>query len=199
MTSGSVCAASGDSADTPRANILIIQSLIDRASRDVIERAKVLPGTPVLLRVQPASDRWIIEQALSSALLRAGCTVKTDSGTAGENSLAVGVQPLGISVGYGAAFRDGLFGTRRTPRTVNCVLAFVVTERNTGTIRLSRTVTETSSDTVEVGQIGQLEDPASRTTQGVRPDDPLLDRIAEPLVIIGATGVIIYLFFHIRS
>ena len=188
-----------DSTSAPRTNGLVIQNLIERSARRIIDEANLSRGTQLILKVQPAEDRWIVEQAVSSALLAAGCVVRTDTAQAAEIPFAVGVKPAGISIMYGEAFRSGLFTARRSERTVSCVLAFEVTEPITGNIRLSKTVTETMHDTVETGQIPRLEDPASRSTQGVMPDEPLLDRIAEPLVIIGASGVIIYLFFHIRS
>lgn len=192
-------AGGGDSALATRSNALVIHSLIAGATRRVIDETGLKSGTPLLLRIQPSEDRPVIEQAVSSALLEAGCTVRADSQAADENSLAIDVRPLGIGVSYGEAFREGLFGTRRTARKVSCDLAFEVTECSTKTIRLSRTLTAAMTDTVDVAEIQHLENPASRSTHGTMPDDSLLDRVAEPLVIIGAAGVIIYLFFHIRS
>src|ERR1043166_2546268 len=56
-----------------------------------------------------------------------------------------------------------------------------------------------SADTVAVDEVQGLELAAAKTTHGELPSESFLDRVLEPVVIIGATGVSIYLFFHVRS
>ena len=68
-----------------------------------------------------------------------------------------------------------------------------------GEILSSKSISEEISDTVSVDDISTVEDPNINITHAELPTEPFIDKFVEPFVIIGATGVAVYLFFHVRS
>ncbi len=101
-------------------------------------------------------------------------------------------------VRYGASFHDGLFGRTLAPRTVS--FAFRYTYLDTaGGVLSAGTLRPSKIDTVAVHNLGRLESGSAQFLHGDPPDDTFLDALAEPLVVIAATAVVVYLFFTIRS
>ena len=188
-----------DTLQIPQTNIVILQSLFGKAAQKVLDEVTIGKDTIIDLTVQTSDDRWIVQQAISSTLLDAGYRVQTESPLSEDTTVRFDVKPIEIRVAYDGILRSGLFGTKRTIRTLSCSLAFLITETQTHNVRLSKTLSVENTDTVDVDLIPHLEDQSVKSTQGKIPDESFIDRIAEPLVIIGAAGTIIYLFFHIRS
>ena len=96
-------------------------------------------------------------------------------------------------------FRKGLFGKKYVNRSVKVSMQAQVIESETGNVLLSRHFTDEFHDTVVVDNVNLLEDENIPMTRAKLPDESLIDRFIEPIVIIGATGVAVFLFFHIRS
>ena len=96
-------------------------------------------------------------------------------------------------------YREGMFGAKKVKRTVTAEMAYQTIDADTREMRANGTLTKSKSDTVFVDMVPDLETANVQSTHAVLPDDSVLDRIFEPVVIVGAAGVAIYLFFHIRS
>ena len=55
------------------------------------------------------------------------------------------------------------------------------------------------TDTIAVAEIHDLERGTERLSPGVPPEPSWLEKFLEPVIIGGAAGVAVYLFFTIRS
>ena len=103
------------------------------------------------------------------------------------------------NVHYDSMFREGIFGEKKLKRTISVKLSIQATNNKTDEVLLSKSLNEHLSDTVASDDIPKYELASSKSTQGEIPAENMLDRFIEPFVIIGATGVAVFLFFHLRT
>ena len=68
-----------------------------------------------------------------------------------------------------------------------------------GVITLNREFREELHDTIRVSAIPSLEDPGVPLTQGALPPEGFFSSLVEPLVMLGAVAVAVYLLFTVRS
>jgi len=59
--------------------------------------------------------------------------------------------------------------------------------------------TASFTDTVAVSDVGDIEQASIPVTRGVLPAEDFFSGIAEPLVVVGAIAVAIFLLFTVRS
>jgi hypothetical protein len=104
-------------------------------------------------------------------------------------------QPL---VAYHDRFGDGLFEKAKTQREIKFSIRAVFQD-SVGMLRWSGTVQRNYCDTVAIADVERLEQTTSHLARGIVPERTLLERFIEPAIVIGASGVAIYLFFTIRS
>ncbi|TAK62760.1 MAG: hypothetical protein EPO24_04695 [Bacteroidetes bacterium] len=171
-----------------------IMSLVD----STIKVSSVHAGASLVTTVSFSEEQPLIEQALVSSLSRNGMVVHSDSLKANPE-FSFKVTGAELNVTYSETFRETFFGETKTRRTVSVTLPIVVTEMSAGTVLFGETLKWTVSDTVSTAQISMLEHEQVPSTRAPLPERGFFDRLAEPLIIIGATGVAIYLFFHVRS
>ncbi len=99
----------------------------------------------------------------------------------------------------GDLFRESFLGETKTNRTVTVSLPFLAKDVQSNSVLQSGTLLYNYSDTVSTGMIPLLEQQGNPSTHAPIPERDFFDRMLEPLIIIGATGVAVYLFFHVRS
>jgi hypothetical protein len=182
-------------------NLEVIQTLVRDATKELLVRSKLEPGSIELKSAVGSGDRWIALHAITGALTDAGFTVY-DSSSAVEHDArpaAIEVEAASYRVEYQDAHRSGLLGEKRVQRRVQIEIAMKATRRLTRDIVFSDLIIKNRTDTVRVDAIEFLETPGISSTRGMLPNEPFLDRIVEPLVIVGATGVAIYLLFNVRN
>jgi hypothetical protein len=66
-------------------------------------------------------------------------------------------------------------------------------------MQATRDYRESSTDTIGLSDIGQVENPAYPFTRASVPAEGFFDTLAEPLIVLGAIGVAVYLLFSVRS
>jgi hypothetical protein len=116
-----------------------------------------------------------------------------------RNSVSMAIQPSRVDVMYEKVFRDGFFGEKKVVRVVTVELSTKIAEQPRGNVRYSGGRSEQWRDTVLFSTIEKLESPLITVTQASVPSQTLLDRLVEPIVVLAATGVVIYLFYTVRS
>jgi hypothetical protein len=104
-----------------------------------------------------------------------------------------------LKVMYDDSFRSGFLGETKTKRTVSLSFPFLIKENQTNKVVTSGTLPFSYSDTVSVSMIPMLEQDGIPNTHAPMPGGSFFDKLLEPFIIIGATGIAIYLFFHVRS
>jgi len=105
----------------------------------------------------------------------------------------------GVSVLYGEGFSDGIFAGQRCRRTIDVELRLSVTRNDDGRVLWAGSEKASRSDTVYVSDIRGLQKSSLSISSGQEPAHSTLERLLEPLIIGGAAGVVVYLFFTIRS
>lgn len=183
----------------PRTNIEIMQALSDSIAEKVIQQGFLTAGDSLEISMPKNDDIWIFSQAFTAALIAKGIHVfvEKDSLRAGQ-ILFVGNTALG-KVHYTDMFRDGLFGIKKIKRTISVDCSYQIQNRGTKEVLRSESLSRSYGDTISVDDVSQVESDGVRSTHAELPSENFLDKIVEPFVIIGATGVAVYLFFHIRS
>ena len=180
-------------------NSEIIQSLISRMADKVILESKLNPEDSIELRISKYSDdSWIAKQAIISQLKILGYNAIYINDASALSRYLIEVENTNYQVKYDSMYTDGFFGKKKVKRNITAEVA-IQTKSETGKILFNNILKETSSDIVFVDDIPSLELINTKSTHGDIPEDSLLSHIVEPFIIIGATGVAVFLFFHIRT
>jgi hypothetical protein len=117
----------------------------------------------------------------------------------GAASIDVAVSVPDVAVSYGESFSDGFFSARKSLRVVDVAVRLTATRAADGKVLSAGTERRSFSDTVYVDEISQLQESSKRIASGPLPDRTALERFFGPLIIAGAAGIAVYLFFTSRS
>ena len=117
--------------------------------------------------------------------------------TASNAEILASIAKVGVL--YGEPFTDGFFSARRCARSLDVEVRFTATRSSDGKVLWAGTKKNSFSDTVYVDDIPKLQESSMRVASGTMPDRSALERFIEPLIIAGAAGIAVYLFFTIRS
>ena len=195
-------ALAGDSAshDSSRTTLSIFNELGSEAGTDIASAAHFQSGDSIGIHsVSSGNDAWIIQNAVTSSLRSRGCVLFSGDTVSGREHYRLEIFSSEMNVRYGDMFRDGMFGTQKAPRNVSVSVQYKCSDSRTEQIIADGIVRKTSVDTILVDEIPSLENPGVKSTHGDFPYGQFLDKIVEPFIIIGSAGVIVYLFFHVRS
>ncbi len=170
--------------------------LIGDATADMLARVK-LPDTLALV-VPPGDDAWVARQGIAGALRKRGVAVfeRADSQAV---RYRLEIEGLTLNVRYLSQYREGLFGARKVVRRVTAGCSSLLTNTATHEVLSSGVLAREAVDTVAADEIPALETAGLPRSRAEVPPEQFIDRVVEPFVIIGATGLVVFLFFHIRS
>ena len=175
--------------DQPATNLEIFRTLASAAGDSI---AQTFGGPDsVRLEVRPQDIAWLIEGTLVQTLARSGIVSVRESGT----SLAVGIHDIGVT--YSNMRGSAIFGGKDVDRSVTLRLEAMVTPVAGGIS--SREYMLHADDTVPASAIPSLENRAIPATMGLVPEQGFFANLAEPLILIGALAVGVYLLFSVRS
>jgi hypothetical protein len=193
-------AMAGENNPAPtRTNLEIMQSLIGRITRDVIGHSGIPGGDTVLFRIQSGPDSWIVQNAMLAELRTSGYPVLLPADSGAQRGYAMHIQSSELRVRYDDMYHDGFLGARKARRTVSAAVTCEVVNPGSHEVLYSGAPAAEAADTVRVDEVANLELASARSTHAELPAETFPDRVFEPLVIIGATGIAVYLFFHVRS
>ena len=184
----------------PLSNLEIMQQSVQQIMNEMLGALPLVStGDSILVRVQPHPESWIVEQALAKALRASRFVVFSLPDSTSSTRYVLSVPSVQLNVRYDNMFKDGLFGSKHVEREVSVEFSSDLRNRVSNEILSSGTHSRTYSDTVAVDDVSRIENESISVTHGELPSEAFLDRFIEPFMIIGATGVAIYLLFHIRS
>jgi hypothetical protein len=183
----------------PGSNLEAMQSLLKSVTQKLIADSHLHGGDTVVFRMGAAEDGWIVQNALTAGLASAGLSLFLRRDSIRQSGYALQVHSAALRVTYDDMYHDGFLGTRKVRRTVSTAVTCELLRPETGELLYTGSPSAQAVDTVAVDDIPNLELGTAKTTHGDLPSENFLDRVLEPVVIIGATGVSIYLFFHVRS
>lgn len=172
-----------------KTNLEIFFSQVDSAGKEILSNIAD-KNTLVKINFLSGSEYSILENRLTSFLIKNGLTLSTDENSSLKLSFAI----TEASVKYNDSFRDGLFGDILVERTVLLNGNFLIPEQN-----LSKDFSYLSADTIKYEQLSEIENRAYPFTQNNHPSEPFLSSFIEPIIAVGAAATAVILFFTIRS
>ena len=185
---------------TPRTNIEVMQTLIARIILKVTEESKMKsPDSVEIIFSKNSDDDWIAKQAILTELKTLGYVVYYASDSSSISNNMIEINNADYHVNYDSMYNDGFWGKKKVRRTILTELAIQTINKKSGEVLFNGIIRDSQIDTVAVDDIHSIELSATKSTQGNIPPDNFLSRYVEPFVIIGATGLAVFLFFHVRT
>ncbi len=104
-----------------------------------------------------------------------------------------------VDVRYENPFSESFLGTRKAMRKVSLQMRGTIVNAHSRQVMWAGTVERSFADTIRIAQINLLESSSSAIAKGIVPEAPFMERIIEPMVVVAAAGIAVYLFFTIRG
>lgn len=176
-------------------NLDVLRSLAGTIAAKALEQANVKDSPKVQVTVLPKESAWYIETGIIEGMKDANLLIS-------EDGSAIIVLEFGLTdahVRYSNIRRDGFFGPKIVDRKVNLRLTTRVVNRQTGILTLSSDIEESTTDTIELSEVSNAENPAIAITRGTLPGEGFFSNFAEPLIVIGSIAIAVILLFNVRS
>jgi hypothetical protein len=184
-----------DSASAVTTNMRVYQSLATSLTDSVASLVPVADSPRVSVKIEPPDVAWFLQDAVERPFRTRKFLISAND--SGRYSVEFGA--LGMNVEYSNLRRSGLFGARIMDRSVTLLARLRLVDRVEGRVLASGERKGVFTDTVPLSQINVIEHAAVPSTRGTLPPEDFFSGIAEPLVIMGAVAVAIFLLFTVRS
>ena len=138
-------------------------------------------------------EYYVFSNQLISSLQKKGLTILPESSP--SNFTLINLVIDQTKVEYGEIFRDGMFGELKLERKLKLSGNYTLSGKSIKFFPFSFS----SSDTIAVETIKDLESESFTFTKGNIPSEPFLSSLIEPAIVITAAAVSVILFFTIRS
>jgi hypothetical protein len=183
-------------ADEPATNLATMRSLAKQIASRVAGsvRAEGRQDSASVV-VHPRETAWYVQASLIEGMEETGLKVKTSGFAPVEVTFGIG----DLSVQYLHPRKEGMLGPTIVDRRVSVNVSAIARNETSGDVLFSDDLVETHIDTVEMNQITDLETPTIEVTKGNIPSEGFFSNIAEPIIVLGAIAVAVFLLFHVRS
>jgi len=178
-----------------RTTMGITQMLADTIARRAFAVLPKSDSSSVAVTVLPAGEAWFLEEPVFRAARARGCIPDFFPGA--RYTAEFGITDMRVELMNPR--RPGLFSARLVDRTVTLALWGKIVDRTSGRLLVGETWREQCTDTVCVEDLERLETPGIPATRGVLPAEGLFTSFLEPLILLGAVGVAVFLLFTSRS
>jgi len=193
LAAASPCAAQEDVSVTT--NLRAYQLLATRIGDSLSAQIREADSVRVLLTVKPDATSWLVQGGIAQGLQKRGHSVVVAMPAAFQAELGI----LELHVAYGNVRAEGLFTGKVADRDVLVNTNARLVDQRSGVVVLNREFRETLRDTIRVSDVPMLEDPNVPVTQGTPPGEGFFSSLVEPLIMLGAVAVAVYLLFTVRS
>lgn len=183
--------------DSNKSNLEIIQETLGKFTKQILTVIPDKDENILGFKIHQTEQSWIVEHAVINEILSRGYKIKLIKDSENTTPYIFKVGDAGAKIIYSSMHRKGL--KKFVQRSISVSLQAQVIESKTGNVILSNHFKDEYRDTVNVDDINIIEDKNIPMTRAELPDESIIDRLIEPIIIIGATGVAIFLLFHIRS
>ncbi len=180
--------------EEPPSNLAVMQELARGIGRELASRIPGEDTVTVAAVFAPDALAWVVQGPIRQALTAHPARLVVSGAQYG-----IECSVTSLSVRYENSRRGWFLGGREVDRVVDVTLDGTVTDRRSGGVLSTGTFARKSRDTVAVSAIPSLEDAGVPFTHAPLPAESFFSWAAEPLIMIGAIGVSIYLLFHVRS
>ncbi len=177
-------------AQTVPTNLDMLRTMMGETASEVRTRIAGAGNVRVSVRVVPEDVGWAVDEPVLRELSR-------PAGGADGSALQALLGVRDVRITYGDAEREGLFGPTTVLRSVRMTVSVRVTRGDS--LLYAADLPREAADRIPEGAIASVEHPSLIITRGVREPEGLFRDVAEPLILIGAIGVSVFLLFHVRS
>jgi hypothetical protein len=184
-----------DDREPVRTTMRVAQVLADTIARRVFAVLPRSDSSSVNVTVLPAGEAWFLEEGVFRAARASGHA--PEFSPLARYAAEFGIADLRVELVNPR--RPGLFSARVVDRRVTLALWGKIVDRTTGQLLVGETWREQYTDTVCVEDLDRLETPGVPATRGVLPSEGLFSSLLEPLILLGAVGVAVFLLFTSRS
>ena len=178
-----------------RTTMGVSQLLADTIAQRAFASLPSCDSSTVIVTLLPAGEAWFLEEPVFRAARASGHVI--DFSPAARYAAEFGITDMRVQLENPR--RPGLFSARLVDRTVTLALWGKIVDRTTGKLLVGETWREQCTDTVCVEDLERLETPGVPATRGVMPEEGLFSSWLEPLILLGAVGVAVFLLFTSRS
>ena len=165
----------------------------------ILEDSHIPLHDSISLRLISTNDTWMLQNVLTRVIRESGYTAFITTDTLSMKSFLMVISASSINAHYDNMFKDGLFGSKKVRRTLSVRLTSQLINSTTNEVLYSNSPVKVVTDTVLVDDIPMLERDVPTHGRAELPSEMFFDRAVEPLLIIGATGIAVFLLFHVRS
>jgi hypothetical protein len=192
LASGTLCARADDEV---RSNLQVLQLIAGRLADSVAAAGLSHDSTYVTLTVNPQEVRWFLGVSVEQPFRQRGWMLSGSPLTRFGAEFSF----YELKVTYSNPHRSGLFGARLADRHVSVRAHVRLSDLRTGSALVDEEKSLQLEDVVEMSLIESLENPSIPQTHGAFPAEGFFTGWAEPLVLLGAVAVAVYLLFTVRS
>jgi hypothetical protein len=184
-----------DSASAVATNLRVYQSLAASLGDSLANLLGPGDSMKVAVRIAPPDVAWFLQDGVERPFRARNCVI------AANDSARYGVEfgVVEMRVQYSNLRRDGIFGSRVLDRKVMLLARLRLVDRVAGRVGTSGERMAVFSDTIGLSQVERIEHATVPVTRGTIPPEDFFSGIAEPLIIMGAVAVAIFLLFTVRS
>jgi hypothetical protein len=188
------CSSSQEAAELRApTNLDVIRTLAGKIAERI--PLDVSAGDSVAIIVLPKETAWCLEGAIAERLSKRGMHMATNVDSA--RKLRFGI--IDARVVYSNQRRSGILGAKLVDRDIRLKLEMKISNRF-GDKEVPPSIAEESQrDTVRSSEAAGLENPFVAFTKGSMETEGFFSTLAEPLIMIGATAVAVFLLFAVRS
>lgn len=179
-------------------NLEVMARLAQGIAQELVKDFQISPDDTCSVLFVRAEDYQFLEHAFIEGV-RQSCPVVVTGHELPHPSIAFEMQSSRAMVHYHNMFRGSLFGEKKVERSITVEFSAKVLKNPSGKVVFAGLKQGSYHDTVAAKTIENLSSPGIRATYANLPPETFFDRIVEPLVIVGTIGVLMYLFFTIRS
>jgi hypothetical protein len=154
---------------------------------------------PIVVTIDAETDQWFIANAVTDALQHGPRKIYARADSVHEPFFDITLHVLTLGVGYSDEHRNKSTGGNDLERTVQADIRYLVVKNPSKIILADQTFSRRHRDLIDESALASLENPRIKCTQSAYRRDSVLDKMLEPFFIIGATGLAVYLLFHVRS
>lgn len=184
-----------DSASAVATNLRVYQSLAASLGDSLANLTSTVDSPRVTVRIAPPDVAWFLQDAVERPFRARNCIIS--AGDSARYSVEFGA--VEMKVQYSNLRRPGIFGSRVLDRMIVLLARLRLVDRATGVVLMTGERKAFFSDTIDLSEIERIEHSALPVTRGALPPEDFFSGIAEPLVIVGAVAVAIFLLFTVRS
>ncbi|MEO8168792.1 MAG: hypothetical protein ABI623_11125 [bacterium] len=176
-------------------NFEVIRSLAKQIAIDALRQSKIESPGSIDLSVYPKETAWYVEGSVGEGFQSLGFNLRKD--TAATIAATFGLSDARIE--YSNVRKDGFFGSKLVDRLVEVQLTGKFTDKLNGNIVWSSDNKQSAIDTIVLSEINRIENPNIAITRGNLPREGFFSNFAEPLILLGAIAVAVFLLFSVRS